>query len=74
MSNKVVICGVNTATLPKLSDKRANELLSDEKAHAKMAKASNPYGDGQASRRIVEAILYYKRERNERPLDFLSSK
>ncbi|WP_139892132.1 non-hydrolyzing UDP-N-acetylglucosamine 2-epimerase [Bacillus sp. D386] len=52
----------------------ANELLSDEKAHAEMAKASNPYGDGQASRRIVEAILYYKRERNERPVDFLSSK
>ncbi|OCA84633.1 non-hydrolyzing UDP-N-acetylglucosamine 2-epimerase [Bacillus sp. FJAT-27986] len=52
----------------------ANELLSDEKSHAKMAKASNPYGDGEASRRIVEAILYYKRERNERPLDFLSSK
>ncbi|WP_148630551.1 non-hydrolyzing UDP-N-acetylglucosamine 2-epimerase [Bacillus sp. E214] len=52
----------------------ANELLSDEGAHAEMAKASNPYGDGEASRRIVEAILYYKRERKERPLDFLSSK
>ena len=35
----------------------ADELLSDEEAHAKMAKASNPYGDGEASRRIVEAIL-----------------
>ncbi|QFK72912.1 UDP-N-acetylglucosamine 2-epimerase (non-hydrolyzing) [Pradoshia sp. D12] len=52
----------------------ANELLSDEGAHAEMAKASNPYGDGEASRRIVEAILYYKRERNKRPVDFLSSK
>jgi len=39
--------------------KLADELLSDEEAHAKMAKASNPYGDGEASRRIVEAILEY---------------
>ncbi len=35
----------------------ADELLSDREAHAKMSKASNPYGDGEASRRIVEAIL-----------------
>lgn len=35
----------------------ADELLSDNEAHAKMSKASNPYGDGEASRRIVEAIL-----------------
>jgi UDP-N-acetylglucosamine 2-epimerase (non-hydrolysing) len=37
----------------------ADELLSNEEAHAKMAKASNPYGDGEASRRIVEAILQH---------------
>lgn len=35
----------------------ADELLSDKEAHDKMAKASNPYGDGRASERIVEAIL-----------------
>jgi len=35
----------------------ADELLSNSEAHAKMSKASNPYGDGEASRRIVEAIL-----------------
>ena len=28
MSNKVVICGVNTATLPHLSDQKATELLT----------------------------------------------
>lgn len=40
----------------------ANELLSDEAAHAKMAKANNPYGDGEASRRIADAIVdYYKK-------------
>lgn len=39
----------------------ANELLSDKDAHDKMAKAANPYGDGEASRRIADAIVeYYK--------------
>jgi UDP-N-acetylglucosamine 2-epimerase (non-hydrolysing) len=31
-------------------------LLDDEAAHAAMARAHNPYGDGQASRRIVELL------------------
>ncbi|MEH6888990.1 UDP-N-acetylglucosamine 2-epimerase (non-hydrolyzing) [Bacillus sp. JJ864] len=35
----------------------ANELLSDTEAHSAMAKASNPYGDGHASERIVKAIV-----------------
>lgn len=35
----------------------ANELLNNKVEYDKMAKASNPYGDGQASERIVEAIL-----------------
>jgi UDP-N-acetylglucosamine 2-epimerase (non-hydrolysing) len=37
----------------------ANELLSDDEAHDNMAKASNPYGDGEASRRIADAIVDY---------------
>lgn len=37
----------------------ANELLSDKEAHDKMAKAHNPYGDGEASRRIADAIVSY---------------
>lgn len=48
----------------------ADELLSDSMAHDKMAKASNPYGDGRASKRIVEAILYSFKVSNERPEDF----
>lgn len=35
----------------------AEELLDDESAYAKMAKASNPYGDGHAAERIIEALL-----------------
>ena len=32
-------------------------LLSDEEEYMRMAKAVNPYGDGNASRAIVDAIL-----------------
>lgn len=35
------------------------ELLDDPAAHARMAQASNPFGDGRASERIVEAIYRY---------------
>ena len=48
----------------------ADELISEKAAHDKMAKASNPYGDGYASKRIVEAILYHFGERTDRPEDF----
>ncbi|WP_420489212.1 non-hydrolyzing UDP-N-acetylglucosamine 2-epimerase [Neobacillus vireti] len=47
----------------------ADELLSCQEAHDQMAKASNPYGDGQASKRIIEAILYYKNVTQTRPSD-----
>jgi len=35
----------------------AIRLLDDEAEYAKMAKASNPFGDGHAAERIVEALL-----------------
>lgn len=37
----------------------AKELLTNKDEYNKMARAVNPYGDGEASRRTVEAILYY---------------
>ncbi|GAA5415856.1 UDP-N-acetylglucosamine 2-epimerase [Paraliobacillus ryukyuensis] len=37
----------------------ADHLLSDNEAHQQMARATNPYGDGQASRRIGDAIIDY---------------
>ncbi|WP_163539119.1 UDP-N-acetylglucosamine 2-epimerase (non-hydrolyzing) [Gracilibacillus sp. YIM 98692] len=48
----------------------ANELLSDEEAHRKMARASNPYGDGKASERIAEAIRYFFNQTNQKPSSF----
>ena len=46
---------VGTATSQIVQE--ANRLLDDASAHSEMARASNPYGDGQAARRIVEALL-----------------
>jgi len=37
--------------------REANRLLDDPVAHAKMAKAANPYGDGHAAERIIAALL-----------------
>nr|WP_184664632.1 UDP-N-acetylglucosamine 2-epimerase (non-hydrolyzing) [Texcoconibacillus texcoconensis] len=45
----------------------AKELLNDDKAYNQMAQASNPYGDGKASERIVQAMDYYYGFRTERP-------
>ena len=39
--------------------KEANELINNKEAYATMSKAINPYGDGIASQRIVDAILKY---------------
>ncbi|WP_047981132.1 non-hydrolyzing UDP-N-acetylglucosamine 2-epimerase [Ornithinibacillus contaminans] len=49
------LAGTDEETIFNLAD----ELLSDKAAHDKMAKASNPYGDGEASRRIADAIAAY---------------
>ncbi|MBM7551769.1 non-hydrolyzing UDP-N-acetylglucosamine 2-epimerase [Thalassobacillus pellis] len=48
----------------------ADELLSDANAHEVMSKASNPYGDGQASNRIAEAIRYFFNQRDAKPEEF----
>ena len=48
----------------------ASELLDDPAAYAGMAKAVNPYGDGHASERIVQAILWHFGRTEEKPADF----
>lgn len=53
----VKLVGTNVDTIIK----ETNQLLQDEDSYNKMSKAINPYGDGIASKRIVNAILkYYK--------------
>lgn len=46
------------------------ELLEDPSAHQKMAEASNPYGDGLASKRILDAIAYEFGLSIEKPASF----
>ncbi|WP_275420315.1 non-hydrolyzing UDP-N-acetylglucosamine 2-epimerase [Fervidibacillus halotolerans] len=46
------------------------ELLTNSRAYEDMAKAANPYGDGHASERIGDAILYYFQKTKERPKPF----
>lgn len=48
----------------------AKELLDDRAAYRKMAETRNPFGDGQASRRIAEGILYAFGRRKARPEEY----
>ena len=49
----------------------AKELLDNEAEYEKMAQAKNPFGDGQASRRIVESILYAFGRKTDRPEEYI---
>ena len=62
----VRLCGVEEEDI--LRD--ARELLTDTAAYERMARAVNPYGDGQACRRIAEAILYANGLSDRRPDEF----
>lgn len=49
----VKVVGVNEVDIHR----EAKRLLDDQNSYEKMAKAVNPYGDGNASERILEALL-----------------
>ncbi|GBF11808.1 non-hydrolyzing UDP-N-acetylglucosamine 2-epimerase [Tepidibacillus sp. HK-1] len=49
---------------------QAHQLLSNKEAYEQMSRAANPYGDGQASERIAEAILYHFGQQKDRPIPF----
>jgi len=51
----------------------AHELLTDPGAYAAMAHAVNPYGDGQACRRIADAIEWKFGLREEPPAPFIGT-
>ncbi len=48
-----------------------SQLLTDENEYHKMSVAVNPYGDGNASRRIADAILYHFGVTSCRPVEWL---
>ena len=49
----------------------AKTLLTDEAAYNRMAESVNPYGDGKASARIIQAILYHYGMVDSRPDVFI---
>jgi UDP-N-acetylglucosamine 2-epimerase (non-hydrolysing) len=49
---------------------RTRTLLTDAAAYDQMSGSVNPYGDGKASQRIVEAILYHFGKREQPPESF----
>ncbi len=50
----------------------AKRLLTDQKEYDRMAGSCNPYGDGKASERIVQGILYHFGFAKERPEVFMA--
>lgn len=66
VAGTVKIAGVNEEEITKL----AKELIFDKNEYEKMSKAVNPYGDGLASERIADAILYAFGIKKEKPSNF----
>lgn len=58
--------GIEAGTLQLVGTNRerivasASQLLDDPDAYARMARAANPFGDGHAAERIVEALLAFR--------------
>ncbi|MDK6863721.1 non-hydrolyzing UDP-N-acetylglucosamine 2-epimerase [Nosocomiicoccus ampullae] len=50
-----------------------NRLLNNREIYDEMTQLKNPYGDGQASHRIVDIISHYYGFISEKPLDFMNS-
>ncbi len=50
--------------------KEMTNLIVNEAAHQKMAVANNPYGDGLASERILDSIVYLFNKTADRPQSF----
>ena len=49
----------------------ASQLLDSEEAYAAMARAVNPYGDGNACDRIADAIAWHFGLKTEKPVNFV---
>jgi len=68
--------GIEAGTVALVGTDRANivreagRLLTDPAAYQAMAQAHNPFGDGRASERIVQALRFYFRKSDSRPEEF----
>ncbi len=63
----VKLAGVETENIYRL----ASQLLDDSGEYSAMARAVNPYGDGEASRRIAEGLLWGFGLSDSKPEDFM---
>ena len=55
---------------PKTIYSTARKLLDNPKAYQKMASATNPYGDGHASRRTVQTLEHFFGFTSKKPTEF----
>ena len=62
----VKLCGVVQDDIVTMAER----LIRDKSAYEKMAHAVNPYGDGNACKRIADAILWHFGRKSDRPADF----
>lgn len=53
----VRLVGTDTETIVN----EVNRLLTDSEAYQSMSRAHNPYGDGQACKRILDALKTYRK-------------
>ncbi|WP_309143474.1 non-hydrolyzing UDP-N-acetylglucosamine 2-epimerase [Bacillus sp. V3B] len=60
------LAGIEEETIYSL----AKELLTNSNEYERMTKAANPYGDGEASRRICEAIRFHFNQTDQRPDEY----
>ncbi|NEZ43688.1 non-hydrolyzing UDP-N-acetylglucosamine 2-epimerase [Paenibacillus alvei] len=65
-ANMVALAGTEEDSIFNI----ANRLLSDEQTYLGMTKASNPFGDGQASKRIVQIIANHFGLTSEQTIPF----
>ncbi|BCS80652.1 non-hydrolyzing UDP-N-acetylglucosamine 2-epimerase [Anaerocellum diazotrophicum] len=69
LARTVVIAGTQKDKIVQIVTK----LLTNKEEYLKMAKAVNPYGDGNASKRIKKALLFYFGESSMKPEEFYGS-
>ena len=60
------LAGIEKDTIYNMAD----ELLNNKEVYNQMARAKNPFGDGKASERIIEALLYDFKISDKRPKDY----
>ena len=56
----------------KVVSEEARLGLTDRDEYSRMSEACNPYGDGKASQRIIQAILYHYGLAEEKPEAFVA--